>query len=586
MAALGDDARALRCHRRTLAPRLYRFPVAPTDDREREWQFDALDLRPVVRWLDERAASASVEPLTIAPAGTVNQVDVYLDTDDRRFHRAGYTLRLRSLAQPGGAGGELTLKALGSTPATDGPRVRREMSEELERPDTTLLGEANGPVGERVRAVAGKRRVEPLFEVRTRRRLYSVGLDGSPQGELALDETSIRLPAGGAPARLRRVELEAPEAATHALLPFVEGLRAACGLQPAGLSKYEAGLLSAGLGAPAAETFGPTTIDPEAAIGAVARAVLRRQFAAMVTREPGTRLGDDIEELHDMRVATRRLRAALSLFSDALPATATKLREELGWVAGALGAVRDLDVQLEQLDEWLTALPDADREPLDALRGLLEEQRASARAEMLAVLDSRRYQTFVDRFTRMLRSGRTPRTGPAAEPARAAAPELIESRFRRFRKAARRIEPHSPPSDYHRLRIRAKRLRYALEFLADLYPANTRPMIKRLVALQDLLGLHQDGDVAIARLRQIVADRGEALPPATVFAMGEIAERYRRYGAELRARFPSVYARVKGKRWKALRREIDEQRPWDGTGARAGSASVTEPAEASPGSPG
>jgi CHAD domain-containing protein len=555
--------------------------VAATDDRELEWQFDALDLRPVVRWLDEHA---DAEQLTITPAGTVNQVDVYLDTDDRRFHRAGYTLRLRGIARRAGAGGELTLKALGSTPATDGLRVRREVSEQLERADPALLGQADGPVGERVRAVAGKRRVEPLFEVRTRRRVYSVGVDGSPHGELALDETSIKLPTGGAPARLRRVELEAPEAAADALLPFVEGLRAACGLQPAGLSKYEAGLLSAGLAAPGAETFGPTTIDPEAPIGAVARAVLRRQFSAMLAHEPGTRLGDDIEELHDMRVATRRLRAALSLFSDALPATAEKLREELGWVGRTLGSVRDLDVQLEQLDEWLTALPEADREALDALRGLLEVQRTAARSEMLTALDSRRYQTFVDRFGRMLRSARTPRTGPPAVPARAAAPELIESRFRRFRKAARRIEQHSPSSDYHRVRIRAKRLRYALEFLADLYPANTRPMIKRLVAVQDLLGLHQDGDVAIERLRRIVAERGEALPPATVFAMGEIAERYRRTGAELRAQFPSLYGRVKGKSWKALRREIEEQRPWDDGHARA--EPVTEPAEASPGSPG
>jgi triphosphatase len=566
----------------TAERRLYRFPVTPTDDRELEWQFDALDLRPVVRWLDEHGGTG---PLTVAPAGSVNQVDVYLDTDDRRFHRAGYTLRLRSIARRAEAGGELTLKALGSRASTDGMRVRREVSEQLDRPDPALLGQADGPVGERVRAVAGKRRVEPLFEVRTRRRLFSVGLDGSQQGELALDETSIRLPAGGAPARLRRVELEAPEAAADALLPFVEGLRAACGLQPAGLSKYEAGLLSAGLGAPEAETFGPIAVDPEAPIGAVARAVLRRHFSAMLAHEPGTRLGDDIEELHDMRVATRRLRAALSLFSDALPATTAKLREELGWVAGALGAVRDLDVQLEQLDEWLTALPEADREPLDALRALLDEQRAAARAEMLEVLDSRRYQTFVERFGRMLRSGRTPRTGPAAVPARAAAPELIESRFRRFRKAGNRIEPHSPPSEYHRLRIRAKRLRYALEFLADLYPANTRPLIKRLVALQDLLGRHQDGDVAIERLRRIVAERGDALPPATVFAMGEIAERYRRNAAELRAQFPSVYSRVKGKRWKALRREIDEQRPWDDAGARAEPEPVTEPAEAGPGAP-
>jgi triphosphatase len=161
----------------------------------------------------------------------------------------------------------------------------------------------------------------------------------------------------------------------------------------------------------------------------------------------------------------------------------------------------------------------------------------------------------------MLRAVRTPRSGPAAVPARTAAPDLIESRYRRFRKTAARIGEHSDPSEYHRLRIRGKRLRYALEFLADLYPGSSRPVIKRLVELQDLLGLHQDADVAIDRLRRLAAARGRELSPTTVFAMGEIAERYRQSAAELRARFPGTYSRVTGKRWKALRSEIEEQRP-------------------------
>jgi triphosphatase len=527
--------------------------VAAVDVRELEWQFDALDLRPVVRWLEEHADGAT----TIARTGTDNHVDLYLDTDDRRFHRAGYTLRIRSPLRRANPEGEVTLKALGSGPVGAGPRVRRELSERLERPDPGLLGSVNGPVGERVRAVAGRRRVAPLFEVRTRRRIYSLG----SRGEIALDETTIRLPTGGAPARLRRVEVEVPEGAEAAVSSLVEDLREACGLQPAGLSKYEAGLLSAGLGVPAADTFGPTDVDPEGPIGAVARAVLRTQFSAMLAHEPGTRLGDDIEELHDMRVATRRLRAALSLFSDALPPSSSTLREELGWIGAALGAVRDLDVQLEQLDGWLAALPEADQRPIGALRALLETERAAARTEMLEVLDSQRYQTFISRFGRMLRAVRTPRSGPAAVPARAAAPDLIQARYRRFRKAGARIDEDSDPREYHRLRIRGKRLRYALEFLGDLYPGSSRPVIKRLVELQDLLGLHQDADVAIDRLRRLAASRGRELSPATVFAMGEIAERYRQSAAELRARYPAAYSRVTGKRWKALRSEIDEQRP-------------------------
>ena len=86
------------------------------------------------------------------------------------------------------------------------------------------------------------------------------------------------------------------------------------------------GLLSAGLQPPPAESFGPTEIAPDAAIGEVALAIVRRQFAVLLAKEAGARLGDDLEELHEMRVACRRLRASLSLFADVLPAGVLGLR--------------------------------------------------------------------------------------------------------------------------------------------------------------------------------------------------------------------------------------------------------------------
>ena len=111
------------------------------------------------------------------------------------------------------------------------------------------------------------------------------------------------------------------------------------------------------------------------------------------------------------------------------------------------------------------------------------------------------------------------------------------------------------------MRIRGKRLRYALEFLADLYPGRTRPLTKRVVALQDILGLHQDAEVAIERLRRLAGEHGAELHPEAIFAMGEIAERYRRNAAELRARFPEAYGRVTGKTWKAFAKLIEAERP-------------------------
>jgi CHAD domain-containing protein len=180
---------------------------------------------------------------------------------------------------------------------------------------------------------------------------------------------------------------------------------------------------------------------------------------------------------------------------------------------------------------------------------------------MLEALDSRRFAVFVSRFRRTLRARHVRRSGPASFPARGVAPDLLEGRMRRFRNRAERIGPDSPASAYHRLRIDAKNLRYALEFLADVYPGRTRRLTERLVALQDILGLHQDADVAHERLWQLARENGGELRADTIFAMGEIAERYWQSMAALRAEFPAAYARTKGKTWRAFLKRSEAERP-------------------------
>jgi CHAD domain-containing protein len=520
--------------------------------QELEWQLDAQDLRPVVRWIEAAGDRGGV---AIGPGRTVNQLDTYLDTDDRRLDRAGYSVRLRRAR---GRPAEATLKSLGENGAApDGLRIRLEHEEALDGDEPAALASAGGPVGRRVRALAGDRRLVPLFDVQTRRRVFPLAAGGAPAGELVLDDTAIREPGGRILGRLRRVEVEAPPEARAAVEPLVELLRTACGLQPAHLSKYESGLVAAGLPRREPEAFGRTAVGPEDTIGEVGLAVLRRHFATMLAKEPGTRLGDDIEELHDMRVATRRMRAALSLFADSLPATVVALREELAWVGREIGAVRDLDVQLEQLDGWIEALPEEDREPLSRLRTLLAAERADARAAMLQALDSARYERFVRRFGSLLRT----RSGARTPPALAAAPALVERRHRALRKAARRTGPGAEPAAYHRMRIAGKRFRYALEFVAGVYPGATQRLVRRTVALQDLLGAYQDGDVAIERLRRLAGERGAELGPATVFAMGEVAERYRHAMADSRSRVEATFARLEGKPWKRFRRHLAASAP-------------------------
>src|SRR4028119_1748914 len=157
------------------------------------------------------------------------------------------------------------------------------------------------------------------------------------------------------------------------------------GLRQARISKYETGLFAMGLSPEGWADLGPTGVDASLSLGEMAFAVLRRQFVAMRAHEPGTRLGEDPEELHDMRVATRRMRAAIKIFQDALPKRSRWLGEELRHFAGVLGAVRDLDVRSEEV-KGLSSGDGEENEARAAVVASLEERRAEARGRMLEAL--------------------------------------------------------------------------------------------------------------------------------------------------------------------------------------------------------
>jgi CHAD domain-containing protein len=521
---------------------------------EIEWQFDAVDLRPVDRWLRSRLdAPAAPGEAQVGHPSTAQHTDLYADTEDWRVHGAGYVLRLRRQ----GGRMEATLKS--QAPAHDGLRTRTEISEAIRALDLDALQRGEGPVGRRVGAVAGGRPVRRVLTVRTRRTVFPLHRDGQRVGEVALDATSIPIDGDREPVRLRRVEVEMDEPTKELLRPFVDRLREGCGLRPAGVSKYEAGLLAAGFDPAHAEDLGSLLVEQTSTVGQVAFAVLRTQFAALLRKEPGTRLGEDPEELHDMRVAARRLRAALALFEDVLPVRASRYREELTWLAGILGTVRDLDVQLHQLDEWEGAVDPQDGRGLEALRSILERHRTEARRTLAEALDSRRRDRLVAGFSAMLRHGPLRRSRGSRMPVLLVAPDLLGSAYDRVRRAGKRLGAGSTPEAYHRLRIRTKRLRYALEFLSPVYGRPARALVRNLVAVQDVLGEHQDSQVAMGRLRALVAENGTDLPPDAVFAMGRIAERYAARSAALRSTFKKAFAGLSAG-WNDLSRAMERKR--------------------------
>ncbi len=531
-------------------------PDRGSDDTEVEWQFDALDLRPVERWLAGAGAPAEGDGTAVVaesrPARRLT--DTYLDTADWRLGRAGFVLRVRQRAA---TATEVTLKDRAES--VEGLRRRLEVTEPLPTGDLAALGRS-GPVGRRLHALAGSRTLQAVLEVRTRRRPYALRIGGQAVGEVALDDTVIAVPGDPQPVRLRRVEVEVAPATEAVAAPVVERLRVQCGLQPASLSKFEAGLLGAGVQIPSPAELGPTTLPASPTVGDLAFSVLRRHFGVMLAHEAGTRLGEDPEELHDMRVATRRMRAALALFAEALPARAAHVRVELGWLADCLGAVRDLDVQLERLAEWMTEVPPDDAAALTDLAALLHRHRDVARDHLLTALESHRYERLVNGFATMLRQGPSRRLAGARAPAVLVVPDLLRSRHRAVVKAAKRAARSGAPDDFHKLRIRGKRLRYALEFVAPLYPGQTPRYVKRVVALQDALGLMQDARVAAEWLHQLVLDEGSQLSLRTVFVMGGVAERYRQESRRLARRVPAHMDSLTSTAWHRLIGHADRRR--------------------------
>jgi CHAD domain-containing protein len=526
-----------------------------TDLLEVEWQYAALDTRPVVRWLH-----GPLPPGFSLAAGGVKELnDTYFDTAGFHVNCAGYTCRVRRK----GASAELTLKGMAA--ASEGMRSRRELTEMLESPATSPLA-APGPCGVILRAVVGRNALVPIFSLQTRREIFNLSDEAGVLAEIAVDETAI--PVGeDRPVRLSRVEIEVDPADIERARPFVTALVAANRLTEAGTSKFESALIATGLSVPTVGgDLGPTTVTPEMSAGEVAYAVLRKQFTALRANEPGTRLGEDIEALHDMRVASRRLRAAMAAFRPFLTPRMLRFRDQLGWVAAALGEVRDLDVQLERMHEWRANFPPERAAALEAVEELLDARRKYARRRMLAVLDSRRYESLCSSFASALRFGPPKSFAPGRVPVLAIAPDMVERRYKRVRKQGDLIRKDSPPDAYHLLRIDAKKLRYALEFVGNgIYGKPALDFSARVTAMQDVLGLHQDAYVAMDLMQELADSSGRKLGPQTLMAMGSISERYRLDAVDLRTKFPSVYKPLAGEEWKRLLRLMESKRPGNTT---------------------
>ena len=457
------------------------------------------------------------------------------------------------------------------------------MTEALTDTAPDAIVRSPGPVGKRVQAVAGAHVLQALFSVSTTRQRFAVRKQDANEdlGEITLDETVFSRPDGEPQASTRLVEVESRTSESQPLEGLVKELSNACALKSATDSKYALGLRSIGL-TPATEgDLGPDGIEASMPAAHVAFAVLRRHLSGWIAHEPGARLGEDPEELHDMRVAGRRLDATLALFAPYLPAALGRSRARLKALLEALGGVRDLDVQLANLEAFQRELAVTDRPALQPLKDLLEAERARARIRMLRMLDSPKTEQWQARLkAELLKSSAAARRLDPA-PITVAAPGLITARYKKLRKAASRLTAESSMEDYHAVRGRIKKLRYAIESVAAIYGKPADALLRSLRRLQDPLGDQQDAHVTLTRLQALVRQPKADLSAETLFLMGRMAGGHAAAGARGRDDFEKRHPKLR-KRWKRLHRRLDRLN----TQAEQPGESTSPPADGDPGTSG
>lgn len=429
------------------------------------------------------AAAAPALPFLAGLAGTGRSYRTFFyDTPDRALDRAGLSLRVRR----SGRRWIQTVKRRGADPA--GLFVREEWEGAVAgpAPDPAAL---DIPPLRRWLAGVDLAALAPYARSRIRRTIWRL-THADSRIELVLDRGEIV--AGARRAAVLEIELELIEGRTDALLSLAREIGGALPVRIAVMSKSERGLALA-----------DGTLDAPARAEAVRlargvgqaeafRAIVRECLRQYRRNEDALRATRDAEALHQLRVALRRLRAALSLFRPTVRGRDYQaLREGLRWLGGRLGPARDLDV--------LLALAKDNAAVLGALRPL----REAAHDRVAATLASRRARRLILGLALWIEGADWQRRGHAGRDVAPLAADRMERRWRRIVRHGHRLAALDATAR-HRLRIEIKKLRYAAEFMAPLHKAPARTLfVAALKMLQDGLGELNDAATAEDLARRV-----------------------------------------------------------------------------------
>ena len=475
--------------------------------------------------------SGVLDGVAVTPPEAVRLETVYFDTPDLRLARWGVSLRYR-------AGEGWTLK-LPPAPTPGPPEGKL-----LERDELTFQGGAKKPpeaAVEIVRAYVRKAELVPVARLSTlRRRVRLVDANGVRVAEVVDDEVSVR-DGRRVAARFREIEVEVMPGENGAVRdivdPLVMRLRGAGAGAPDPTPKHIRALGPRAMESP---EVAPQPVQADSPAKDVIKFVLAESIASLLRHDPLVRTSGDPEGVHQARVATRKLRSHLRTFGPLLDVEWTEpLRSELGWLAMGLGAVRDREVLLERLRERARSLPASDLRSATSLLQILEVEIGTLRKKLLAELGSLRY---IDLLERLVTAAQSPATLPEADQAASSVlPLLATGPWRRLRSAVRQLPDPATDPELHRIRILAKRARYAAEAVAPVAGSAATSFAKGAAKLQTILGEHQDSVTAQAWLRSARTSGRRAFVAGELIAMEHIA------AEDARSRWPKI--------WTALNRK-------------------------------
>lgn len=454
---------------------------------------------------------------------------VYFDTEDLRLTRWGCGLRYRT-----NEGWTVKLP----------PLEDQDLQQRLEVGFAGRWDEVPDLAAALVRVYARRAPLRQIARIRTvRKPLSLVDGRGIVVAEIVDDDVSTYVGRGPA-GRFREVEIELFEGADPELLGEIVSHLQAEGIgSTTRLSKLGRALGTKALQAP---DVVPVDLSDQPATGEVVRAAFARSVHRFMVHMPAVQLGRDPEALHQARVATRRLRSDLRTFGPLLDEHwVSPLREELRWLGSALGTVRDIDVLTLRLVGTSGQLPGADRYPLHVLMTMLEAERKQHRA---LLLESMSHKRFLELCDRMVEAANAPQLLPGSDDAsRESLLELVRVPFDQLSQTILELPAEPADADLHRIRIRAKRVRYAAEAVAPVIGKKAVRFAAAAATLQDTLGELQDAAVAHDWLHQAAQNH-----PAVAFTAGELA------GLEL-VRAGSA-RKGWGKPWRELSK--DKLRSW------------------------